>query len=153
MVGDSEAVDERVGGIEPAAPGEARVRRALLSVSDKDGIVDEVSVGNMTALVAFSGMTRTPVQHARPGREESARRGERLFRGEGSPNIPQGSRMCAQCHTPVMTIEDPTFTIEDPVLPGPNDPCPTEAISPQTGKPKLPGLVDPDPPARHRRQR
>ncbi len=115
---------------------------------DKDGIVDEVSIGNVTAMVAFAGMTRVPVQHPRPGHEEEARRGERLFRGEGSPNIPAGSRMCAQCHTPTLTIEDPTFTIEDPVLPDPNAPCPTEAISPLTGKPALPGLVDPDPPAR-----
>ncbi len=115
---------------------------------DKDGIVDEVSIGNVTALVAFVGMTRPPVQHARPGHEESAARGERLFRGVGSPNIPAGSRMCAQCHTPFMTLEDPTFTIDDPVLPGPNDPCPVEADLATTGRLRLPGLVDPDPPAR-----
>jgi phosphoribosylaminoimidazolecarboxamide formyltransferase/IMP cyclohydrolase len=40
MAGDSEAIGEREAGVEPAAPGEARVRRALLSVSDKDGIVE-----------------------------------------------------------------------------------------------------------------
>jgi phosphoribosylaminoimidazolecarboxamide formyltransferase/IMP cyclohydrolase len=40
MVGDSEAIGIRAVGLEPAAPGEARVRRALLSVSDKEGIVE-----------------------------------------------------------------------------------------------------------------
>jgi phosphoribosylaminoimidazolecarboxamide formyltransferase / IMP cyclohydrolase len=40
MVGDSEAIGTRAAGVEPAAPGEVRVRRALLSVSDKEGIVE-----------------------------------------------------------------------------------------------------------------
>ncbi len=38
--GDSDLVTERTGGVEPAAAGEVRVRRALLSVSEKDGIVE-----------------------------------------------------------------------------------------------------------------
>jgi phosphoribosylaminoimidazolecarboxamide formyltransferase / IMP cyclohydrolase len=40
MASDSELMTERTGGVEPAAPGEVRVRRALLSVSDKHGIVE-----------------------------------------------------------------------------------------------------------------
>jgi phosphoribosylaminoimidazolecarboxamide formyltransferase/IMP cyclohydrolase len=40
MAGDSELMTERTGGVEPAAAGEVRVRRALLSVSDKQGIVE-----------------------------------------------------------------------------------------------------------------
>ncbi len=40
MPGDSDLVTERTGGVEPAAAGEVRVRRALLSVSDKQGIVE-----------------------------------------------------------------------------------------------------------------
>ena len=40
MAGDSDLVTERTGGVEPAAAGEVRVRRALLSVSEKDGIVE-----------------------------------------------------------------------------------------------------------------
>jgi phosphoribosylaminoimidazolecarboxamide formyltransferase / IMP cyclohydrolase len=40
MVGNGEATGERAAGVEPAAPGEARVRRALLSVSDKQGILE-----------------------------------------------------------------------------------------------------------------
>ena len=40
MTGDSDLMAERTGGVEPAAPGEVRIRRALMSVSDKRGIVD-----------------------------------------------------------------------------------------------------------------
>jgi phosphoribosylaminoimidazolecarboxamide formyltransferase/IMP cyclohydrolase len=40
MPSDSDLVTERTGGVEPAAAGEVRVRRALLSVSDKEGIVE-----------------------------------------------------------------------------------------------------------------
>ncbi len=40
MPSDSDLVTEQAGGVEPAAAGEVRVRRALLSVSDKAGIVE-----------------------------------------------------------------------------------------------------------------
>jgi phosphoribosylaminoimidazolecarboxamide formyltransferase/IMP cyclohydrolase len=40
MAGESELMTDRPGGVEPAAAGEVRVRRALLSVSDKQGIVE-----------------------------------------------------------------------------------------------------------------
>src|SRR5437588_8226820 len=40
MLSDRGPTTDRAAGIERAAPGEVRVRRALLSVSDKRGIVD-----------------------------------------------------------------------------------------------------------------
>jgi phosphoribosylaminoimidazolecarboxamide formyltransferase / IMP cyclohydrolase len=40
MASDSDLVTEQSGGVEPAQAGEVRVRRALLSVSDKQGIVE-----------------------------------------------------------------------------------------------------------------
>ena len=40
MASDGEHTSDRAAGIERAAPGEVRLRRALLSVSDKRGIVD-----------------------------------------------------------------------------------------------------------------
>jgi phosphoribosylaminoimidazolecarboxamide formyltransferase / IMP cyclohydrolase len=40
MAPDGEAIRDRAAGVEPAAPGEVRVRRALLSVSEKQGIVE-----------------------------------------------------------------------------------------------------------------
>jgi len=43
MLSQGDVRTDRAGGIEPAAPGEVRVRRALLSVSEKQGIVELAS--------------------------------------------------------------------------------------------------------------
>jgi phosphoribosylaminoimidazolecarboxamide formyltransferase/IMP cyclohydrolase len=43
MTGESDLMTERTGGVEAAAAGEVRVRRALLSVSEKAGIVELAS--------------------------------------------------------------------------------------------------------------
>src|SRR5581483_8766220 len=40
MASESNVVSERAAGVEPAQPGEVRIRRALLSVSDKRGLVE-----------------------------------------------------------------------------------------------------------------
>jgi phosphoribosylaminoimidazolecarboxamide formyltransferase/IMP cyclohydrolase len=40
MASESDLIGARAGGVEPASPAEARVRRALLSVSDKRGLVE-----------------------------------------------------------------------------------------------------------------
>src|SRR5450432_785624 len=40
MLSESDVETDLGGGIDPASAGEVRVRRALLSVSDKDGIID-----------------------------------------------------------------------------------------------------------------
>jgi phosphoribosylaminoimidazolecarboxamide formyltransferase / IMP cyclohydrolase len=40
VASESELMSSHSGGVEPSAPGEVRVRRALLSVSDKRGLVD-----------------------------------------------------------------------------------------------------------------
>src|SRR5438105_15527465 len=40
MLSQGDVKGSSAAGMEPAAPGEVRVRRALLSVSDKRGIVD-----------------------------------------------------------------------------------------------------------------
>src|SRR3954470_7764525 len=40
MAPDSDLMSDRAHRIEPAQPGEVRVRRALLSVSDKRGLVE-----------------------------------------------------------------------------------------------------------------
>src|SRR5271165_6965681 len=39
MAADSELMTDRDAGVQRAAPGEVRVRRALLSVSDKEGLL------------------------------------------------------------------------------------------------------------------
>ncbi|MGO9489205.1 MAG: bifunctional phosphoribosylaminoimidazolecarboxamide formyltransferase/IMP cyclohydrolase, partial [Solirubrobacteraceae bacterium] len=40
MASDSELISERAAGVAPARPGEVQVRRALLSVSDKQGLIE-----------------------------------------------------------------------------------------------------------------
>ena len=40
MASESELMSDRAAGVEPAKPGEVRVRRALLSVSEKAGLVE-----------------------------------------------------------------------------------------------------------------
>src|SRR6201995_5418677 len=40
MASEGNLVSETAGGVEPAQPGEVRIRRALLSVSDKRGLVE-----------------------------------------------------------------------------------------------------------------
>src|SRR5438270_5532661 len=61
MAANGEAIGERAGGLEPASPGETRVRRALLSVSDKQGIVE--LAGGLSELgveiVSTGGTART----------------------------------------------------------------------------------------------
>src|ERR1700683_2191874 len=62
-----------VAGLERAAPGEVRVRRALLSVSDKHGIVDFasglaqlgveiVSTGGTARELAAAGIAARPIE-------------------------------------------------------------------------------------------
>jgi phosphoribosylaminoimidazolecarboxamide formyltransferase / IMP cyclohydrolase len=64
---------EHVGGVERAAPGEVRVRRALLSVYEKDGIVDFarglgelgveiISTGGTARELAGAGIAARPIE-------------------------------------------------------------------------------------------
>jgi len=73
MAGERDLMIERSGGVEPAAPGEVRVRRALLSVSDKDGVVELaaglaelgvelVSTGGTARELRESGLEVRPIE-------------------------------------------------------------------------------------------
>ena len=85
--------------------------------NDKDGKIDEVTVGNLTAMVAFVAMTRPPVRKA-PDQETAAEKlGEQIFSGNGSKNIPANNKMCATCHIPSLKLTDATLLIEDPAIP------------------------------------
>jgi phosphoribosylaminoimidazolecarboxamide formyltransferase / IMP cyclohydrolase len=58
MATDGEAIRDRAPGVEPAAPGEVRVRRALLSVSEKEGIVEFArGLGEMDVEIVSTGGT------------------------------------------------------------------------------------------------
>ncbi|HYJ06029.1 MAG TPA: di-heme oxidoredictase family protein [Chthoniobacterales bacterium] len=92
---------------------------------DKDGKINEVSVGNVSAISAFVGMTRPPQQIVPPGiSQDSVQRGYQIFTGTARDlKLPQ--QMCATCHTPALPITDPNpqFTVDGPE-PDPNFNCP-----------------------------
>ena len=129
----------------------------LGAADDMDGEYEEMSVGNLSALVAFVGMVRPPVQVVPAGSEAAVDLGAQLFRGAGSPNVPAGSRMCAECHMPRLLLDTPVFEIEP--LPGSAPPAP-EAVAPfaardvvmpeePTGpRPATPSLINPVPDSR-----
>jgi phosphoribosylaminoimidazolecarboxamide formyltransferase / IMP cyclohydrolase len=73
MLSDGDLRTDRAGGIEAALPGEVRVRRALLSVSEKDGIVELargleelgveiVSTGGTARELAGAGVGARPIE-------------------------------------------------------------------------------------------
>jgi len=100
---------------------------------DMDGKTNEVTIGNVSAITSFVGMTRPPQQISPPGQEGKVKRGYEIFTGtlaELKPKL-QGS-MCATCHVPSLPIvkPKPQFVIDGAV--GNNDPncktdCPFEA--------------------------
>jgi hypothetical protein len=98
---------------------------------DKDGKTDEVTVGNVSAIVSFVGMTRPP-QQIKPDyvSPDSIKRGYDIFTGDPALKLP--GKMCATCHVPSLpiTTPNPQFMVEDfvgnPVKKCPGD-CPFEA--------------------------
>ncbi|MCB9852357.1 MAG: hypothetical protein H6819_04615 [Phycisphaerales bacterium] len=79
---------------------------------DMDGVANEVSIGNVTALTAFTMALRPPMQIIPPGQEDKAARGLALFEG-GIENIKKEDS-CASCHQPDLQIYDPNATILTP---------------------------------------
>ena len=64
---------------------------------DGDGVVDEILVGEVSALAIFNTTLEPPVQSVA---SQQARRGARIFGGIG----------CATCHVPELTTNSPTLT-------------------------------------------
>ncbi len=73
MASEGDVMIGRAAGVERAAPGEVRVRRALLSVSEKEGIVDFarglvelgveiVSTGGTSRELAAAGIAARPIE-------------------------------------------------------------------------------------------
>ncbi|MBE5315218.1 MAG: hypothetical protein H4O13_07430 [Xanthomonadales bacterium] len=86
---------------------------------DLDGQIDEVTVGNVSALASYVTMFRPPVQEIAPGKEASVQRGRALLDKIG----------CTDCHRASMTIVNPTLTIMTPAEVPPGTPCPAEVSS------------------------
>jgi di-heme oxidoreductase (putative peroxidase) len=70
--------------------------------ADKDGVIDELTAGDITALVLYQAALNTPgrVRPADPTRRAAAERGERLF----------GEVGCVSCHLPSLILDKPVFT-------------------------------------------
>lgn len=78
---------------------------------DDDGKVNEVTLGNVSALTAFVAMTRPPQQQIPPSQASTVSRGQQLF-GSGTANL-----NCVSCHIPQLTINNPYLTIDNPGIP------------------------------------
>jgi len=76
---------------------------------DGDGVKDELTVGDVTALVMFQAALDTPgrLLPRHPERRAAAARGERLFELIG----------CAGCHLPALVLEDSHFGEPGPYNP------------------------------------
>ena len=98
MSSQGEVVGERSGGVQGAAPGEVRVVRALLSVSDKHGIVEfaaglreqgvEIISTGGTARGTFEGGPR------RCGRSRTSRASRRSWTAASRPCTRACMRAC-----------------------------------------------------------
>lgn len=83
---------------------------------DLDGLVDEITVGNVSALTAYVTMFRPPYQEIPKGKEASVKAGEKLMTTIG----------CTSCHQSSLTIDNATLSIQTPPAVPDNAPCPTE---------------------------
>lgn len=98
---------------------------------DRDGKVDEMTLGNVTALTSFVAMTRPPyvAVPTDPNAKKSFERGKAIFEGTATDlKGTQSGSMCATCHVPQMTLTVPLLVVENPPVPNVTDPsgCPTE---------------------------
>jgi cytochrome c peroxidase len=81
----------------------------ILVDADRDMVIDELSIGDVTALAVYQAALATPgrVIPDHPQRRAAAARGEALFAGAG----------CTSCHLPALELEDPVFTEPGPYNP------------------------------------
>lgn len=68
---------------------------------DGDGVPDELTVGDITAITMFQTFLNTPgqVMPAEPERAQAVLRGEQRFSDVG----------CTSCHVPALVLKDPVF--------------------------------------------
>jgi hypothetical protein len=107
---------------------------------DRDGKIDEMTLGNVTALTAFVAMTRPPTVMIPADKlgKDSYERGKAIFEGTAKDlHGKLSGAMCATCHLPSLTLEVPELVVEDPGVANVTSmsQCPVEAAS----------LIDPVP--------
>lgn len=74
--------------------------------ADQDGVVDELTVGDVTAVTVFQATLAVPGRliPAHPGRRAAVVRGEALF----------AQVLCTGCHVAQLHLDDPIFTEPNP---------------------------------------
>ena len=80
---------------------------------DKDGVRDELSVGDVSALTIFTMTIRPPfeVQPVRNDERDAVALGRKIFQGE---EVFTKAISCARCHTPSLHLDDSTVVVRDP---------------------------------------
>jgi mono/diheme cytochrome c family protein len=76
---------------------------------DGDGVMNEITIGDMSAISLFQAQLGTPgrVIPAEPAKRQAVEKGEVLFTTIG----------CADCHTPAMKLNSPMFKEANPFNP------------------------------------
>ncbi len=85
--------------------------------SDNDGVPDEVSEGNVSAVTIFTMSIRPPGQQIPKGMEDIVARGEKLFRGEKVDDktiVIGAANACISCHMPSLPLYKSTICVRDP---------------------------------------
>ena len=77
--------------------------------ADKDGKVDELTVGDITAVTIYQAVLNTPgrLLPSHPARRAAAEKGAKLFEAV----------RCSSCHIPTLVIDRPVFTEPGPYNP------------------------------------
>lgn len=86
---------------------------------DLDGLIDEVTVGNVTALASYVTMFRPPMQQIDPAKATSVARGRMLLDDVG----------CTGCHVASLKIDRAVMSIQTPPPVQPDEACPEEVSS------------------------
>ena len=77
---------------------------------DADGVVNELTVGDITAVTLFQAALNTPGRGIPAGFQEEVEEGEQLF----------GTIGCTTCHIPALTLDERNFTEPNPFNPAGN---------------------------------
>ncbi|HBP86806.1 MAG TPA: hypothetical protein DD706_03815, partial [Nitrospiraceae bacterium] len=73
-------------------------------IDDQDGEVNEIDVGDITAVATFLAFLRPPIESHNGLNPVRVNRGREVF----------GQADCATCHRPTLEMESPNVTIRDP---------------------------------------
>ena len=74
---------------------------------DQDGVVDELTIGDITAVSVFQEALPVPIQDRHLARADQIQRGQTLFAQVG----------CTNCHVPALPLDSTVFCDPDPANP------------------------------------